>query len=955
MKRKGKHPAAAKVVKSKPKARGWKTTDEEEIERRRLRATLEPMAFESLEPEQPYYGTFSVRSKRTGRMYLVEIRSLTGLENSCQCKDYLKNGLGTCKHIEALLSHLEKGGVRKFRKAAGGSSPRVEVFLSRRGGAPRVMVSWPVEVSKTVREIVSPYFSSDDVLLGDPAKAVPALKRELAGRHQRARRKVRVGRDVEDWVGDLQRRGEHAKAREAFLRDVESGKRTMDFLRHELYPYQREGMLHLAFGERSLLADDMGLGKTVQAIGAAELLRRTRGVERVLVVSPASLKAEWEEQIAKFTGLPSLVIWGPRRERLKSYRKRSFFYLTNYEQVRNDLEDINRLLAPDIVILDEAQRIKNWQTKTAGAIKELASPYAFVLTGTPLENRIDEIYSIVEFLDPHIFGPLFRFNREYYVLDDKGRPAGYKNLEEMHRRIRPVMLRRRKDEIEDQLPGRTVNNYFVEMEPEQRKRYEEYNDKVARLLARADKRPLTKEEFEMLQRWLACMRMLCDTPYILDPNCRICPKLGELADVFEENLSGNGAKMLVFSEWERMLRLVRELAGEMGLAFAWHTGSVPQKKRREEIRRFKEDGSCSLFLSTDSGSVGLNLQEASVVVNLDLPWNPAKLEQRIARAWRKFQKKPVSIINLVTENSIENRMLATLAQKQELADGILDGRGDLAAIRMPSGRAAFLERLEAVMGMKAERVAVPAPRKPELPAVPEDPYAAFRDGMLARLADRLLAIESCRGPGDRPAFLAVVEGPAEQSRPLAERLLRESFAGSEETPALDLIDRTTYDTMKRLADAGFLQFGKGEVRRLHSSDAFPDEVSSKKERLLEEARGIFSGTDRKMRMSALLTEGGFTLEALAPLGEALEIAVKAAARLAGQEVPAGGEPALTLLESSVVPAGYLPPDAVAVVATLRESRREPGGMDEETARKLIEGARGIVDHVSREIKKAALK
>ncbi|MGH8472905.1 MAG: DEAD/DEAH box helicase, partial [Gammaproteobacteria bacterium] len=418
-------------------------------------------------------------------------------------------------------------------------------------------------------------------------------------------------------------------------------------LRAPLYPYQQEGMLHLAFSGRALLADEMGLGKTIQAIAACELLRRLRGIERVLVVAPASLKAEWEEQIAKFTALPALVIQGPRALRLKQYRQASFFYLLNYEQVRPDRREINEVLAADVIVLDEAQRIKNWQTRTAEAVKRLTSRYAFVLTGTPVENRIDEIYSIVQFLDPSIFGPLFQFNRDFYALDERGRPVGYKNLDELHRRLRPLMLRRRKDEVEDQLPGRTVNTYFVAMAPEQATRYEEYETRVARLMAQAKRRPLLREEMEKLQKWLACMRMLCDTPYILDRDCRVAPKIDELKNVLDELLEGGDPKLIVFSEWERMLELVRVICEERDLSYAWHTGSVPQEKRRKEIRRFKDDPGCRLFLSTDAGSVGHNLQAANVVINLDLPWNPAKLEQRIARAWRKHQKRQVQVINLV--------------------------------------------------------------------------------------------------------------------------------------------------------------------------------------------------------------------------------------------------------------------------------------------------------------------
>src|SRR5262249_14118831 len=159
----------------------------------------------------------------------------------------------------------------------------------------------------------------------------------------------------------------------------------------------------------------------------------------------------------------------------------AFFNLANYEQIVTDAADINQLLAPDIVILDEAQRIKNWRTKTAGAVKKLVSPCAFVLTGTPLENRIDEVYSIVQDLDPGALGPGFRFTRDFSELDERGRPTDYKNLDELRRRLQPIMLRRRKADVEEQLPQRTVTNYFVTMTAEQQGRYEEFESGAAKI------------------------------------------------------------------------------------------------------------------------------------------------------------------------------------------------------------------------------------------------------------------------------------------------------------------------------------------------------------------------------------------------------------------------------------------------------------------------------------------
>ena len=357
-----------------------------------------------------------------------------------------------------------------------------------------------------------------------------------------------------------------------------------------------------------------------------------------------------------------------------------------------DALDVNERLRPDVVVLDEAQRIKNWNTKTSQAVKRLRSRYAFVLTGTPIENRIDDLHSLVNFLDPSVLGTLFRFNRDFYELDEHGKPTGYRNLDVLHQRVRPYLLRRRKAEVETELPIRTDRNHFVPLSPQQRDTYGEHEGRVSRLVFTAKRRPLTQQEQDKLMRELAMMRMICDTNFILDPADRTCPKLGELEKVLEECRDNPDVKVIVFSEWEKMLVLVREVCDRLGLDCAWHTGNVPQQRRRGEINRFKTDPACRIFLSTDAGATGLNLQTASIVVNCDLPWNPAKLEQRIARAWRKQQTRAVTVVNLISENTIEHRMLATLADKQALAGGVLDREGDLKEVKLRGGRQMMIER-----------------------------------------------------------------------------------------------------------------------------------------------------------------------------------------------------------------------------------------------------------------------
>ncbi|MBL3591187.1 MAG: DEAD/DEAH box helicase [gamma proteobacterium endosymbiont of Lamellibrachia anaximandri] len=684
---------------------GWSTSDADEIERRRLRGLNEPSRIESQAQDDNFFGVYQVDSNNE-QTYRVEIRSLAEPINSCDCPDHRINGLGTCKHIEATLNRLQYRRKRAFQNAAAKGSPYIEIFLDRRDH--QVRIRWPEgsHHRSKARDLITPFFSDDNILAGNPLDTLPAMQRTINASHPAVRRRIRWSHELNTWLDTLDRHAQQIRSRQHFETEVAAGNASLDLVKHPLYPYQQEGMLHLAFTGRALLADEMGLGKTVQAIAACELLRRTSGIRRVLVVSPASLKGEWEEQIDKFTSLPSCIIQGTRAKRLRQYGDPAFFSLANYEQMRSDVEEINTTLAPDVIILDEAQRIKNWQTKTAISIKRLKSPYAFVLTGTPIENRIDEIYSIVQFLDPHIFGPLFRFNRDFYKLDEKGRAVGYRNLDQLHKRLLPIMLRRRKEEVEGQLPGRTINTYFVPMHKEQVLRYGEYESRVARLAATAKKRPLKKEEMEQLQLYLACMRMLCDTPYILDQDCRISPKLKELGSILKEIMEDGDHKIIIFSEWERMLQLVQAQAEKMGLGYALHTGKIPQPKRRDEIRRFKDDPQCRLFLSTDSGSVGLNLQVADVVINLDMPWNPAKLEQRIARAWRKHQKRPVQVINLVSRGSIEHRMLSLLEQKRSLAEGVVDGKGKN-EMDLPSGRAAFLERIDTLIADESKEPQMP--------------------------------------------------------------------------------------------------------------------------------------------------------------------------------------------------------------------------------------------------------
>ena len=226
-------------------------------------------------------------------------------------------------------------------------------------------------------------------------------------------------------------------------------------LNAELRPYQLDGIAFAAGAGRAVLADDMGLGKTIQGIGVAELLARHATITKVLMICPASLKSQWRIEIKRFSKRSCRLMLGSAKERPAQYEGDSFFTVCNYEQVLRDFLSIERV-PWDLIILDEGQRIKNWEAKTSRVIKALKSPFALVLSGTPLENRLDELFSVVEFIDDRRLGPAFRFFNRHRVVDEKGKLLGYKNLDQIGRQLKPIMLRRTRQEVIKELPPRTT-------------------------------------------------------------------------------------------------------------------------------------------------------------------------------------------------------------------------------------------------------------------------------------------------------------------------------------------------------------------------------------------------------------------------------------------------------------------------------------------------------------------
>jgi superfamily II DNA or RNA helicase len=622
--------------------------------------------------QEKFFSDFQVTNNITNNSYKVAIRSADDSQNFCECLDFKTNRLGVCKHISATMQHLSKihGSKKAFKD---GFQPTYSsVYLDYRNGR-EIKIRVGSENQAAYIALAKTYFDQNFALKSASFSVFELFLEEANKLSER----FRCYPDALDFViaeRDKIRRRDYLWR---IMPDGDDDKAFDNLLKAPLFPYQRKGVFFAALAGRSLIADEMGLGKTLQAIATAELYKNELGINRVLIVCPTSLKYQWKSEIEKFTDSSVHVVEGTLLKRKAQYEfSEAFYVIVSYHAMTNDLDLLNKMEA-DLVILDEAQRIKNWKTKVSQQIKKLVTPYAIVLTGTPLENKLEELYSITQFIDVYRLGPMYRFLNQYQTTDDSGKVIGYKNLREISQRLSDILIRRTKKEVLSQLPKRMDKNLFVPMTQEQMDIHNELGDNVAKLVNKWRRYGFLNEtDRKRLILSLSQMRMVCDSSYILDQKTRHDTKIEEVMNILDELFENSDEKVVIFSQWERMTRLVAQELNERNVKYEYLHGGVESAKRKDLLDNFKNDPESKVFLSTDAGGVGLNLQSASLMINLDIPWNPAVLEQRIARIYRFGQERNVSIINLVSTGTIEHKMLDVLKFKGAMAEGVLDGGED---------------------------------------------------------------------------------------------------------------------------------------------------------------------------------------------------------------------------------------------------------------------------------------
>jgi len=667
----------------------------------------------------------------SGPPAVVTLRGPKGRLACCTCADFDRNELGTCTHIERVrIWYLRKKKITPPDLLSVWWSPREWLeHVPDRLRDVRVELPEPAPGRTGPPPGVARYFDEQGWL-----KSVPADVRGSAW----VRRAVAAARRIakrEGWRSDIDPKVKHVAAeeqrREAIAGRCEGEDSPNDHwdevlrdLGFKLHPYQIEGARFIAREGRAFLADDMGLGKTIQAISAALVMRRVAGVRRTLVVCPASLKDQWRREIEKACGERAVVVDGPAPARQRAYEQwQEGFLILNYELVLRDLDAIRGCRA-ELLLLDEGQRIKNWDTKTARAVKQLDSPYAFILTGTPLENRLLELHSLVELLYPRALGPRWRLIPYHAVTEREGRVIAYEGLDVLRGRLRGFFLRRERHAVLDQLPDRTDNTFWTGMTPAQREPYRKHASALAALIGSGN--PLNALEIRRVLKALTSMRMLCnayeqyawnDRPASLPgltPGSLHSPKLEEFARVLEDLIDESDSKIVVFSQWFRMLRLaqlsVRDVLEQRDVRAEIFHGALSARARVEMLDAFRLDPEVRVLFSTDAGGLGLNLQEsASIVVNLEVPWNPAVLEQRIGRVHRIGQRRSVQVLHFITRDAIEERVRQVVEAKRALFNGLLVDDLDRVVFD-DTHRGSFVSRIRAMIGDEDPPSAAAHPR-----------------------------------------------------------------------------------------------------------------------------------------------------------------------------------------------------------------------------------------------------
>ena len=512
-------------------------------------------------------GEYEVRNPQTHQTYKVVYRGEDSPWNYCSCMDFKTNHLCTCKHIEKVRLWIsETKGKRVHKELPAYTS----VYLSYTEGR-QVKIRVGSDHHEEFMKLAAQYFDAEGVMFSYAYDDYDKLLIQASEIDS----SFRFYQDAIDFI--LEQREQKFRSQ---LISKYTDKRLDELLTVSLYPYQKEGIRFAFEKGRSIIADEMGLGKTIQAIGTAELLRKEGLAEQILIVCPTSLKYQWQREIERFAKNQdssldhplTLVIEGNPMKRKEQYASNVPYKIVSYNCMSNDVKMWGSL-ETEVLIMDEVQRLKNWKTQISMAARKVHSDYAVILSGTPLENRLEELYSVMEFADNYCLGPYWQFKDNCIVMDEGGKVIGYKNLNQVGETARQRLIRRTKKQVALQMPKRQDQNLFVPMTKEQRSLHDAYKEEVAKLVLKWRRMHfLSEKDRQRLLQFLSMMRMACDSTYILDQKTRCDTKVAETVNILQSIFDNGDEKVVIFSQWERMTRLIAYELDKMGIGYEYLHG-----------------------------------------------------------------------------------------------------------------------------------------------------------------------------------------------------------------------------------------------------------------------------------------------------------------------------------------------------------------------------------------------
>ncbi len=446
-----------------------------------------------------------------------------------------------------------------------------------------------------------------------------------------------------------------------------------------LRSYQKDGVKWLynlyKCGLGGILADEMGLGKSLQSIIFIKKVLKEENNAKILIVTPTSLVYNWDNEFKKFSDdITRSIFVGNKKERvnkLKNYHGN--IYITSYGLLREDLE-IYKNMAFKIMIIDEAQNIKNPTALLTKAVKSIKSEVKLALTGTPIENTILELWSIFDYIMPGFLANKTKFTEKYKINSDFDEDTNLV-LSKLKKQVEPFILRRKKNEVLKDLPEKLENNIYIDLNDEEKKIYaslvKETKDEMENLIGES----FSKNKIQILSL-LTKLRQVCIDPKIIFDNyTKTSSKIEHLIDVVKEAID-NGHKILLFTSFKTALNIVKDSLTKEGITSYVIDGSVSSKKRQELVDKFNIDDTNIFLIMLKSGGTGLNLTSADIVIHLDLWWNPQAENQATDRAHRIGQKNTVEVIKLITKGTIEEKILNLQEKKKILSDKLIEQDAD---------------------------------------------------------------------------------------------------------------------------------------------------------------------------------------------------------------------------------------------------------------------------------------